>query len=106
MVKSTIGLVLIITFTSHIHSTSLSSSSTYEQEARDWAYNAFFSPSSRISEKERSIILNYIYCAYWRSCTTIEAQKKAYAALVSVWRDWQNIAQTRMNPSVEGARRI
>ena len=101
MVKSTIWLVLIINFASYTYPTSTSSSIKYKQEALDWAYNAFFSPSSTISEKERSIILNYIYCAYWRSRTTIEAQKSAYGALVAVWRGWQNIAQTRMNPSLE-----
>jgi hypothetical protein len=99
MVKSTIWLVLITSFTSHIHSTHLSSSIKYEQEARDWAYNAFFSPASTINEEERSIILNFIYCAYWRSRATIDAQKAATAILETIWKGWQNIAQTRMNPS-------
>ncbi len=106
MVKSTIWLVLITSFTSHIYSTHLSSSNRYEQEARDWAYNAFFSPSSTISEDERSMIVNFIYCAYWRSRATIEAQKAAIGMLETVWKGWQNIAQTRMNPSLKAPHTI
>lgn len=98
MIKSTIWLVLITSFTPYLFS---HPTNKYSQEAHEWAYNAFFSPSSTISEKERSIILNYIYCAYWRSRATIEAQKAAYQALITAWQGWQNIAQTRMNPSLE-----
>lgn len=101
MVKSTICLVLIINFASYTYPTSTSSSIKYKQEALDWAYNAFFSPTSTISEEERSIILNFIYCAYWRSRSTIEAQKAATDMLETVWKGWQNIAQTRMNPSLK-----
>lgn len=96
MVKGTIGLVLITSFTSYLVS---HPSNKYSQEAHDWAYNAFFSPISTINAEERNIIINYIHCAYWRSRATIEAQKAATAMLETTWKGWQNIAQTRMNPS-------
>lgn len=98
MVKSTIWLVLITTFTSSLFS---NPSNKYSQEAREWAYNAFFSPMSTINEEERNVILHYVYCAYWRSRATIEAQDAASAMLETVWKGWQNIAQTRMNPSLK-----
>lgn len=101
MVKSTLWVVLIASFASLFPFITHPSSNTYQQEAREWAYNAFFSPSSTINTEERNIILNYIYCAYWRSHATIEAQKVACTMLETVWKGWQNIAQTRMNPSLK-----
>ncbi len=98
MVKSTIWLVLITSFTPYLLSYP---ANKYSQEAHDWAYNAFFSPTSTISQEEQHIIFHYVYCAYWRSRATIEAQKAATAMLDTVWKGWQNIAQTRMNPSLK-----
>lgn len=98
MVKSTIWLVLITSFTPYLFS---HTPNKYSQEAHEWAYNAFFCPTSTISQEEQNIIFNYVYSAYWRSRATIEAQKAATAMMDTVWKGWQNIAQTRMNPSLK-----
>lgn len=53
------------------------------------------------SAHDLEIILNLLYFSYLRSYITLQAQEKALEALESTWHGWQNIAQTRMNPSHE-----
>jgi len=97
MVKKSYFLALILCMTS----SGYPRSHNYYQEADEWAFENFFSPQNRIPATERDLTLNFIYCAYMRSHATLEAQKSACATLETVWQSWQNIAQTRMNPSVQ-----
>lgn len=74
----------------------------YQKDAQEWA-NQFISKDSKllISESDLQIIANLLYFSYLRSLETIQAQNAAQKAFEAVWHGWQNIAHTRMNPSIK-----
>ncbi len=82
---------------------SSSLSALYEQHAHEWMSNYVQTPSKkvRISPADLQILANLLYFSFLRSSITVEAQEIASGALEVAWEGWQNIAQTRMNPSVD-----
>lgn len=72
----------------------------YASEARSWL--ATLSDSS----DDLQIIANLLYVSYQRSLCTLESQDVAIKTVQTVWHGWQNIAQTRMNPSKKAPYKI
>ncbi|GMU19338.1 MAG: hypothetical protein AMXMBFR12_05300 [Candidatus Babeliales bacterium] len=74
----------------------------YQKDAQEWI-NQFISKDTKlfISESDLQIIANLLYFSYLRSLETIQAQNAAKKTFESVWHGWQNIAHTRMNPSIK-----
>ena len=75
---------------------------SYQEHAQQWE-NSFLSSSDNvntISDSDLELIANLFYFSFLRSVATLEAQDVAYQTLETVWQGWQNIAQTRMNPSL------
>jgi len=54
-----------------------------------------------IPAKELQILANLIYFSFQRSYLTLQAQSTAIKTLENIWNGWQNIAQTRLDPSKE-----
>lgn len=75
----------------------------YEHHAQEWAHSHIQSASGklRVSPADLQILANLLYFSFLRSSITVEAQEIASGALEVAWEGWQNIAQTRMNPSVD-----
>jgi len=48
-----------------------------------------------------NIILNFLHFAYERSQSTMHAQLQTLAAVSATWCLWQNVAETRRNPSID-----
>jgi len=59
-----------------------------------------------IYPKEAQLIANVIYFSFKRSYCTLEAQDAALKSLHSLWNGWQNIAQTRLDPSKQQSHQI
>ncbi len=74
----------------------------YQQQATTWLHTYIIDVEGkpRISNNDLQLIANLIYFSYYRSKITLDAQEIALKTLESVWQGWQNIAQTRRNPSV------
>lgn len=53
------------------------------------------------SKKDLQLMLNILYVSYERSYITIKAQENAVSSLDVAWHVFQNILQTRRNPSKE-----
>ena len=54
-----------------------------------------------MNNQDLHLIANLLYFSFLRSAVTLEAQEIACRTLETVWQGWQNIAQTRMNPSLK-----
>ncbi len=77
--------------------------SAYRQEAHNWISTFVISPQKKLtmSGADLQICANLFYFSYLRSAATLKAQDIACKTMESMWHGWQNIAQTRMNPSHE-----
>jgi hypothetical protein len=80
-----------------------SSNQQLEEQARSWLYQYIFTQegSVRISHYDIQAIANLLYLSWGRSVITLKAQHKAVQTIDIVWKAWQNIAQTRLDPSVD-----
>ena len=54
-----------------------------------------------MSPEDLQLCANLFYFSYLRSAATIKAQDIACETMDHMWQGWQNIAQTRMNPSLD-----
>jgi len=74
----------------------------YQKQAIEWTkkYILDYNGNFLVHPKEMQLIANLIYLSFQRSKCTLEAQEKSLRTLESFWKGWQNIAQTRMDPSV------
>jgi hypothetical protein len=74
-----------------------------EEQARSWLYRYVFTEegSIRISNYDIQAIVNLLYLSWCRSVITLKAQHKALQTLDVIWKGWQNIAQTRLDPSID-----
>jgi len=74
-----------------------------EEQARSWLHTHLFMQdgSASISPYDIQITLNLIYFSWCRSTITLRAQKEAVYALDIIWKGWQNIAQTRLDPAID-----
>ena len=74
-------------------------STPYQHEAKQWK-NKQLVNAHGITHSDLQYIANLFYFSLLRSVATLAAQEAAVPALDAMWRGWQNIAQTRMNPSL------
>jgi hypothetical protein len=74
----------------------------YQAQAEQWI-DTYMSDDDTllISADDAELIANLLYFSFLRSATTLEAQDIAKSTLETIWQGWQNIAQTRMNPSLK-----
>lgn len=100
VIKQNLFLILLFSFPFHIQSSI--DSSKYHQEALEWA-NLHIQKEGNllVSSQELQILANLFYFSYQRSATTLAAQQAARLMLDGMWHGWQNIAHTRMNPSLK-----
>ena len=77
--------------------------SAYRQEAHNWVTTFVVSPQKKLTMNcaDLQVCANLFYFSYLRSAATLKAQDIACKTMESMWHGWQNIAQTRMNPSVD-----
>jgi hypothetical protein len=77
--------------------------SKYQAEAQEWVNTYVISKQNKLlmNSSDLQLCANLFYFSYLRSATTIWAQDIACDALTCMWQGWQNIAQTRMNPSLD-----
>jgi len=80
----------------------------YHKEATSWLRKYIIDENDGllIYPKEAQIIANLIYFSFKRSYLNLEAQHTALETLNTVWKGWQNISQTRLDPSVEEPHKI
>lgn len=76
---------------------------SYQAHADQWirTYIVDSDGNLLIHPKELQTLANLIYISYQRSYMTLEAQTIALKTLESIWHGWQNIAQTRLDPSIQ-----
>ena len=76
---------------------------SYTKQAHQWirTYIQDYDGNLLVYKKELQLIANLIYLSLMRSYATLEAQTEALKALDILWRGWQNVAQTRLDPSKE-----
>jgi hypothetical protein len=90
--KKSLLAILFIQSSFLIHAITLDPQK-YACEAHSWVATLSDSPD------DLQIIANLLYVSYQRSLCTLESQDVALKTMQTVWHGWQNIAQTRMNPS-------
>lgn len=90
-------LLFFIPLYSHIHLDPCA----YRDQARQWISAHIDSKSHphSMSPEDLQRCANLFYFSYLRSLATLQAQERISKALEYFWHGWQNIAQTRMNPS-------
>lgn len=73
----------------------------YQKQAANWVKTYILGGENNllICPKEVQLIANLIYFSLRRSQYTLLAQEKALNSLNITWQAWQNIAQTRLDPS-------
>ncbi|MFC1841459.1 hypothetical protein ACFLYA_00105 [Candidatus Dependentiae bacterium] len=76
---------------------------TYQKQAMDWLrdYILDYEGNLLIYPKEVQLIANLIYFSFKRSYCTLQGQEISLPYLDTLWRGWQNMAQTRLDPSKE-----
>ena len=72
----------------------------YKQEASAWIHTHFKNYSDPEHTSDLVCIANLFYFSFLRSAANLDASDIAYQAFITSWQGWQNIAQTRMNPSL------
>jgi hypothetical protein len=77
--------------------------SKYREQAKEWVNTFVVSQHNKLlmNPADLQLCANLFYFSYLRSAATIKAQDIACNTLTQMWQGWQNIAQTRMNPSIE-----
>lgn len=77
--------------------------SPYQSDANQLIHSHVVSSNQKllISTQDLQILANLLYFSFLRSAVTLEAQDISCNTLETVWQGWQNIAQTRRNPSLE-----
>lgn len=80
----------------------------YHNMATNWVHTHIVDHKNNllIYPKEAQLIANVIYFSFKRSHCTLIAQETALTSINILWKGWQNIAQTRLNPSKEAPYRI
>jgi len=68
-------------------------------QTNKWIKGYLYDGKLLIPEEDLQLIANLCYFSFQRSHLTLKAQARALKTMSSVWNGWQNIAQTRLNPS-------
>lgn len=75
---------------------------SYHKDAQSWIQQYIYKDSKlMVTPTDLQLIANLFYFSYLRSAETIKAQNAARKAFESMWHGWQNVAHTRMNPSLK-----
>lgn len=100
MISKQSSFFLFLMFFSHIQSAI--DPSAYQKDAQEWI-NQYLLKDNKllVSSADIQLIANLFYFSYMRSYETIRAQTAARKTFESLWHGWQNIAHTRMNPSLK-----
>lgn len=74
----------------------------YYHQGVSWRHQYIENPDGQllVTPHDICLIANLIYLSYARSILTLAAQDAALQTLDYIWKEWQNIAQTRLDPSV------
>jgi len=74
----------------------------YHRQALEWIRSYILDNKNNllVYPKEIQLIANLVYLSFKRSLCTLQAQEAALKAMDTFWKGWQNIAQTRMDPSI------
>lgn len=77
------------------------SADIYTDYAKQWSLQHIYfrNGALRISQEELAAIRELITVSLHRSAITCRAQQEALKRVTHYWHIWQNIAQTRLNPS-------
>jgi len=75
---------------------------SYHSQALQWTRSYILDHEGNflVYPKEMQLIANLIYLSFERSLNTLQTQEQALKTLNTFWKGWQNIAQTRMDPSI------
>ena len=86
------ALILVVSISAH---------SKYQDDAKLWIKTYLQSDDGTllISSSDAQMLLNLTYFSYLRSKATLSAQETGVQAITQAWHGWQNIAQTRLDPS-------
>lgn len=78
-------------------------SNQYCQKANEWIITYIIDSDHqlKISPQDIQHIANLFYLSFERSNITLQAQAFALKTIDLVWKGWQNIAQTRLDPSIK-----
>lgn len=69
----------------------------YSEQAREWVRE--YVTSRQISEQDKQYLTDLVHFSYLRSATSIQIQQQALNLMNISWQNWQNVAQTRMDPA-------
>lgn len=74
-----------------------------DQQAQTWVvtYIVQEDGTTRISQYDIQAVANLIYLSWYRSAMTITAQQEMLRILDLIWKGWQNVAQMRLDPSID-----
>ena len=94
-------LLVLVTLTSPVLFAITLDTAPYQEHAQQWIKTYIQSDNQKllINAQDLEYIANLLYFSFLRSAATVETQEIAYKTLQTVWQGWQNIAQTRLNPS-------
>jgi len=83
--------------------TPLRSNQKLNTQAQEWVYTYVLHKNGtpKVSNADIQIIANLMYLSWARSAVTIKCQNEMLSMLNTMWKGWQNIAQTRLDPSVD-----
>jgi len=71
----------------------------YQQQAEQWIAT-YIAQNNSIASHDLEAIGNLLYFSYKRSATSCKAHEIGLAMLEHTWHGWQNITQTRLNPTI------
>jgi hypothetical protein len=102
MLKKIQSLFVLCVFISHSSTAHFSLDATpYQAQAQTWCstYVCTTAGELLISEHDLITLANLCYLSCMRSYNTLTAQDASLQALSALWHGWQNITQTRLDPS-------
>ncbi len=75
----------------------------YTPTAQNWCkmYLMYQDGTLKLSAHDLNLLANLFHFSLQRSLATLEAQEIMPQAFRVMWKSWQNIAQTRRNPSLD-----
>ena len=76
---------------------------TYAAFAKSWCHAYIYDESNRlrVSFEDLQAVRELIQLSADRAAITLQAQEIALQTLILFWQTWQNLSQTRLNPSHE-----
>jgi len=74
-----------------------------KNQAQNWVNTYIFNldGTPRLSAYDIKAVANLIYLSWTRSAMTIKCQQELLDILGVMWKGWQNVAQTRLDPSID-----